>query len=98
MSHPTTHPLAGQTVYLRVNRRDPTLGLAVTGAQFTVQDWWDRVAGRSWNATQLNLTQLRPTMHYAIRVAYCDLPIDDDVVYGTIGEVDYLIHNSEIAF
>lgn len=102
MAHATPHPLAGQTVYLRVNQGDPLYNAAVTGAQFIVNDWWDRVSGRGWKADQLNLPQMRTTTHYAIRVVYNFLPVDDEVVSGDVvtaeGNITMLIHNSEIGF
>jgi hypothetical protein len=85
--HPDPHPMAGQTVII-LNAAD---GSAV---EFRLEDWWDRVHGKSWTHSDGNPTALV----YAMRIAAKELPLDDEVVYGKISGagVPVLVHASEI--
>jgi len=64
----------------------------IDGAEFSVEDWWDRLTGGSWLDTVGNPACLI----YAIRAATCGLPKDDEVVYGKYMSMGILIHVSEI--
>lgn len=84
MKHPQQSPLAGKSI-------------AITSGDFAgefllVEDWWDRVVGRSWMVCDGNPACLE----YAVRGAG-RTPIDDEVVYGKIGSLGKLIHVSELA-
>jgi hypothetical protein len=59
---------------------------------FQVEDWWDRFYGKSWMVSEGNIAAYQ----YAIRSALAGLPIDDEVVYGKIGDFDHLVHVSEL--
>jgi hypothetical protein len=61
-------------------------------ADFRIEDWWDRLAGESWRETRGNPAVLQ----YAARASACGLPVNDDVVYGKVGALGYLLHVSEI--
>ena len=91
MMHTEEHPFAGQTVGIRF--ADPGHP-QVDGMdhEFRVEDWWDRVAGKSWMFSDGNPAALS----YALRSGAALLPIDDDVVYGKIGAFGHLVHRSEI--
>ena len=45
MIHSEAHPLAGQTVTLALSRDAPDFK---SGDEYRIEDWWDRVSGRSW--------------------------------------------------
>lgn len=75
--HQTPHPQAGQTVILK------------NGAKFTIDDWFDRVAGKSWTRVVGNVA----ANLYAFRSGRAGIPIDDEVVYGA----GNIVHISEIA-
>lgn len=87
MTHAEAHELAGTTVTLELTRNGQ--GIA-SGAEFTVEDWWDRITGKSWMFAQGNPAALA----YAGRAAA--LPLDDEVVYGKIGGLGHLVHVSEL--
>jgi len=83
--HAEPHPQAGQTVTVTGGR--------FTGWQFTIEDWWDRVAGKSWMDCDGNPVCLE----YAVQST--GKPIDDEVVYGKVGEAiqaGKLIHVSDL--
>lgn len=87
--HTTPHPYAGQTVKLRD-------GVELNGqsaAEFTVEDWNDRVFGQSWQT----LVGHPACLAYAMRGAIAGLPGDNEVVYGKAGGLGHLVHVSEIA-
>ena len=90
--HSTAHPLAGKTVAIRDGVTDPAQQAVVGGAEYRIEDWWDRVAGKSWGLCQGNPACLQ----YAMRGVANDLPLDDEVVYGKIGALGHLVHVSEL--
>lgn len=77
--HSTPNPLAGKAVIISAG--------VLAGRQFVVEDWWDRIVGRSWMTCDGNPACLA----YAMRE---DTPIDDEVVYGKIGGAGFLVHAS----
>ena len=83
-----THPLAGKTVKLKVKGADPEL----VGQEYRVEDWWQTVGEGSW----MNAVGNPACLKYAVRSALCGLPIDDEVVYGKVGNLGHLIHVSEL--
>ncbi|WP_431976138.1 hypothetical protein [Micromonospora haikouensis] len=83
----TRSPYAGQTVTIRADVVD--LG----GRQYRVEDWWQNVTGGSWMDAAGNPAALT----YAIRSACAGLPTDNEVLYGKVGYLGYLVHISEIA-
>lgn len=94
MIHKEAHPKAGQTVRLVETIKHPQVDLA--GKEFRVEDWWDRIAGKSWGVCDGNPACLV----YALRTGFSKTPIpsDDEVVYGKVeGGSGTLIHVSEIA-
>lgn len=80
--HQARHPLAGQLVTVRSGD--------FAGENYLIEDWWDRVAGRSWMRCDGNPACL----DYAMRSV--NDPIDDEVVYGKIGAFGKLIHVSHL--
>jgi hypothetical protein len=96
MNHSDRHPLAGQTVKLRGGVTDPVQGAVVGGAEFRVEDWWDRIAGKSGTQCDGNIA----AMHYGMRTGLAGpgaVPLDDEVVYGKIDSLGHIVHVSEIA-
>jgi hypothetical protein len=76
---------AGQTVKIRADV------IELGEAAFRVEDWWVNVAGVSWMDAVGNPAALR----YATRAAG-RTPIDDEVLYGKVDGLGYLVHVSEI--
>ena len=65
-----------------------------SGGSYRVEDYWDRVNGEPWGTSRWNPAALK----YAMRIAFTDIPADDEVVYGKdeIG-IGHLVHVSELA-
>lgn len=78
MMHPDASPLAGSTIQV--------LSGPQAGQDFRVEDWWDRIAGRSWMVCDGNPACLLYAM------SSCGDPIDDEVLYGKIGSLGHLVH------
>ncbi len=83
MSHATAHPLADQKVVLE---RGP-----YAGREIVIEDWWDRVAGRSWMDCDGNPVCLK----YAVMSV--GAPIDNEVIYGKFGGFGELVHATWLA-
>lgn len=82
-----SHPLAGKTVTLK--SRAPELN----GKQYTIEDWWQNVAGQSWMTSDGNPA----AMIYGIRTGLQGgVPTDNEVVYGKVGPFGHLVHVSEL--
>jgi len=84
--HDQPHKLAGQTVAIKTG--------TFQGNHFRVEDWHDRVIGGSWMDAEGNPAAL----DYAMRSGVKDkLPLDNEVLYGKIGGLGKLVHQSELA-
>jgi hypothetical protein len=64
----------------------------VSGHEYRLEDWWDHLTGKSWQDSQ----QIAAWNYASMAVAE-NLPLDDEVVYGKIGALGYLVHVSQIA-
>jgi hypothetical protein len=82
------HRLSGKTVILKCAPDPDTLN----GRPFIVEDWWENVGGGSWMTAQGNPACLK----YAMRSGFAGLPTDNNVVYGKVGSIGHLVHESEI--
>lgn len=82
----TKSPLAGRTV--KISADSPHIG----GAEYVVEDYWHNVAGKSWMFCDGNPACL----DYAARAGAANLPTDNKVLYGKIGSLGKLVHESEI--
>ena len=82
--HEDPHPTANTTV--------PVLTGPFRGEAVAVEDWWDRVGGRSWRDSQGTPAGIA----YAARIILGQAPDDDDVLYGKISGQGTLLHQSEI--
>ena len=78
------HPLAGQEVTIADGQ--------FAGDRYRVEDWWQNVTGKSWMACDGNPA----CIEYAVRSACEHLPCNNDVVYGHISGLGYLIHASQL--
>ena len=58
----------------------------------SVEDYWDRVYGKSWQVSDYNPA----AMAYGMRNGMAGLPLDDEVVYGKIDGLGHLVHVSEL--
>lgn len=92
MTHEEEHPLAGQTVKVNLERR---AGPAIEPGEheFEVQDWWDHLTGGTWRSPK---TPNWACIHYQATAPLAGLPLDNEVIYGHIGRLGYLVHASEI--
>jgi hypothetical protein len=79
------HELAGETVKIRADVH------ALGGKDFRIEDWWINVAGGSWMFADGNPAAMR----YGIRAGLAGLPVDDEVLYGKVNGLGYLVHVSE---
>lgn len=86
MIHKEAHPMSGKTVRIKADAHQ--LG----GSEYRLEDWWDRVSGQSWKWATVNPACLG----YAMRSIKPKLPNDDEVVYGKIGPLGYLVHVTEL--
>lgn len=93
--HSQPHPLAGKTVQVfpKGKHLPAQDGRGVIdGHAYRVEDYWDRIVGMSWTLSVDN----QAARAYAIRNSADNLPLDDEVLYGKIGSLGYLIHVSEL--
>lgn len=81
--HSNPSSLARQTV---------TVDMGNGPEAYDVEDYWDRVSGRSWQDGMGNFA----AMNYAVRAGITGLPLDDEVLYGKIGSYGHLVHVSEV--
>lgn len=88
MSHNSPSPLAGRTVVVRADlpNQDGTVHT------YHVEDFWDRVTGSSW----MNAVGNFAAVGYAVRSAFGGFPVDDEVLYGKVNGLGYLVHVSEV--
>jgi acetylornithine deacetylase/succinyl-diaminopimelate desuccinylase-like protein len=92
MLHATPHPDAGKTV--TVTPHAVLFGHADTSPlKITIEDWNDRVFGRSW----MYMEGHPASLGYAMRSVAAALPLDNEVVYGHDERgLGHLLHTSEI--
>lgn len=76
--------LAGKTVKIKDG------AVHVGGSEYHVEDYWHLIAGKSWMFCDGN----HACLDYAMR--NIGLPIDNNVLYGKIGNAGKLVHISEI--
>jgi hypothetical protein len=92
MIHDEAHPLAGKTVLIKEGTVDPAQSMVVGGAEYRIEDWWDRLGAGSWQDATGNFAAI----HYTYRAPFNGLPKDDEVVYGKIGRLGHIVHVSEL--
>ena len=86
-------PYAGMTVKTKTDVGiDAMTSINLGSKDFTVEDWWENVYGRSWLCSDGNFAALG----YALRLAGKSVPIDNEVLYGKIGVYGFLFHISEL--
>ena len=85
MARRSKSPLAGKTV--KIKRGE------LAGFEIIIEDWWGNLSGKSWMAS---FPQPAAVALYAARVRRDNLPRDDDVLYGKIANIGYLVHISEL--
>lgn len=81
------HELAGKTVKIKDSVK------SIGGKEYLVEDYWHLVSGKSWMHSNGN----QACLNYAIRSAFNGLPTDNEVLYGKMDGLGFLIHVSEIA-
>lgn len=86
MLHSERSIYAGKVV--RLKDTVPEIG----GQEIIIEDWWDRVYGKSWMIANGNPAALI----YAIRSASIETATDDNVLYGKIDGLGHLVHMSWI--
>lgn len=91
--HAESHPLAGKTIKIHLSA--PHFQLEGMEHEYTVEDWWDKLTGKSWMLSDGNPAALV----YAMRTGLDpkrSIPTDDEVVYGKIDGLGHLVHVSEL--
>ncbi len=93
MTHRNSHPFAGLTVSLTRGINDPN-GSYPVGTEYHLEDYADRINGRpiDWQNPRTFAE-----LNYIRRSALDKQPLDENVVYGKIGSLGYLVHESEIS-
>ncbi|MGH3433651.1 MAG: hypothetical protein ACRDQB_12530 [Thermocrispum sp.] len=92
MSHTAPHHLAGCTVNVALTAPLPHHA-GERSVRLRVEDWNDRALGRSWMFLDGNLA----VKSYGIRREHGQLPMDNQVVYGTdFAGRAHLVHDSEL--
>lgn len=88
MIHTKQSELANTTVLIK--KEASQLG----GQEIRVEDWWDRVGGGSW----MDATGNPACLGYAARTGFSKepIPLNNDVIYGKIDGLGYLVHISEL--
>jgi len=84
MKNDLSHEKAGQTVEIKKGE--------YAGAQYRVEDWWDKISGKPWHNTPGNPA----CAIYMGRALKASLPLDNKVLYGKIGNLGFLVHVSEL--
>lgn len=84
--------LAGKTVLLKEDIDDLSVGKILKGTEYKVEDTWKNVTGVSW----MDATGNYAALNYAMRAGVKNLPLDDNVYYGKINGLGFIIHESEI--
>lgn len=84
-------PIAGKTVRIKPTVRSYSR-FKLADQPFEVEDWWENVAGKSW----VHCAGNPACLIYAVRSGKGGIPMDDDVLYGKIDGLGYLIHISEL--
>ena len=97
MTHPIPSIYAGITVRVRSDISFYMIPQFATMV-FTVQDYYDRVIGMSWQDSKgSSLSQSnQPVVIYSIRQRLNKLPLDDEVLIGTLNGDTVLLHYNEI--
>ncbi len=62
------------------------------GSEIHIEGYWDEVHGTSWKECTGNPAAII----YALRVGMSSLPYDDNVLYGKINGLGYLVHVNEL--
>lgn len=93
MIHEETSPLAENVVRIKkhvTHPQQPNFG----GSEYRIEDWWDRVGDGSW----MDAIGNPACLVYAMRVGLSDnkIPLDNEVLYGKVGNLGHLVHVSEI--
>ena len=91
--HETKSSLAGKKVKIKAgvtHRQVPDFDQK----EIEIEDWHDRIMGKSWMFCDGNPACLI----YAMRTAFSKNPVptDDEVLYGKIDGLGYLVHISEL--
>lgn len=82
----------GETVRIKEGVQDPIQEEVVGGAEYCIENLWEKVSGKSWMISYGNPA----AMQYGMRSGLNNLPVDDNVLYGKIGPFGHLVHVSEI--
>ena len=91
--HPSPHPLAGKTVKIKKHIIHPQVPM-FGGSDFIIEDWHDRLMGKSWMFCEGNPACLV----YAVRTGFSKNPVpnDNEVLYGKVGAFGHLVHICEL--
>ena len=88
-------PYAGCVMKIRPEAGKCTVsGMQLGGAEIRIEDWFQNVSGCSWMSANGNPAALG----YALRAGLSGgkIPWDNDVLYGKVDGLGYLVHVSEL--
>jgi len=94
MNHENKSAYAGQKVKIKEHVEHPQYE-KFGGQDIIIEDWWDRVAGKSWMVCDGNPACLL----FAMRTGFSSIPVpvDNEVLYGmTEDGLGHLVHISEL--
>jgi hypothetical protein len=93
MPHAEQHELAGKTVQVQFKGGHFQIpGSEENPVAFEVEDWQDRLMGRSWMDMEGNPA----AMIFAIRSGMNGIPMDNEVLYGHVNGLGHMVHVSEL--
>ncbi len=90
MIHQEQSPLAGKKVKIIAQ------AYRLNGQEITIEDWWDRITDKSWKISDGNPACIEYGLRIGSGVLKFFIPNDDEVLYGKIYGLGYLVHISEL--
>lgn len=92
-NHTEPHPLADKIAKVSFKGGHPQIpGSDEEVFNVRVEDYWDRLTGKSWMFSDGNPAALI----YGLRSGLNDLPLDDEVIYVKLNGFGHLVHQSEL--
>ncbi len=87
--HNEPHQLAGKTVKIKTEAN------GIGGNEIRIEDWQDRVFGKSW----MNCDGNPAALTYAMRTGFSkkiSVPTNNECIYGKIGSFGHIVHVCEL--
>jgi len=94
VKHDRPSELKGKTVKIKKEVFEPNTDFFIS-ENFVVEDWYDRVRKKDWKREAKFSTDCECLL-YASRAESTNLPDDEQILYGKVGEWKHMMHISEI--